>query len=177
MSNPNTYPLPHDLAERLREVFKLPWQPQTLGELFSPSMMGPVSWDIEDLFAEAPTRHEVKMGTRRGYTHCAMDALLLPFSQDQPIELRSQSPPSGTVILVRASKDELEVSHLEAVASFGMAREGTGAMQSLLCPFINLFPSKEEYEEWAAGHQEAWTIALPVRDAFALLREMARQGP
>lgn len=160
--------LPRDLAERLYATLHLPAVPETLAELFSALSARP--WTAEGLISEVPTRHRIRLGPRQAYTYCALDALVLPFLQRMLVELWSESPQSGTVIYVRASPETLEVSHPQAVLSFGLASRGSGPARSVLCPFINLFPSPEEYEAWAATHPEALTIGLSVRDAFDLAR-------
>lgn len=166
--------LPAELARRFRDLRNLDVEPRTLGDLFARGRSQ--APQVEHLFSSEPTRHEVIAGTRRGYTHCAMDAFLLPFLLDEAVDLRSASPQSGIVIEARLSVDGLQISHPDAVMSYGVACEGDGPAQTVACPFINLFPSEAEYELWSSAHPEAMTVAILAQDAFVFAQQRGRGG-
>lgn len=162
--------LPAELARRLRDLWDLEAEPASARDFIS-LRRGRVP-EVENLFSDESTAHEVNAGRRRGHTHCAMDAFLLPFLLRDSVMLRSTSPESGTVIVARISSGGLAISHPGAVMSFGVATEDDGAAQVTM--FINLFPSEAEYERWSAVHPEAITIAVPVQEAFRLARHWSR---
>lgn len=174
--------IPEGLAHRLRQVFHLSKLPQTLDDLAacSEADLGPFTEGIAArLISAAPTRHQVRLGAEIFYTHCVMDAFILPALGGQVAEIRSSDPQTGEQVRVRVTSEgfvEDSAALSEATVSFGVIRQGAGSVYAVVCPFINPFASRANYEKWAQAHPEALTIAIPLEDAAALARAWIGAG-
>lgn len=168
--------LPAELAIRLHAAYDLPRPPTTLGELAAARMRTPTTAPAaERLLSDVPTRHQVRTGGMTRYTHCAMDALLLPLLTGQPATVRTRSPRGETVTL-EITPETVTADAPEAVVSFGLARTDRGDVRQTVCPYLNVFPSRAAYDRWAAATPEAVTIPLTLMQAFALARALAARS-
>lgn len=165
--------VPPELAEHLQAVLGLQSAPATLGEVAEKTpAVGPPP-RAEELYADGPTRHEVRINGHTCYTRCMMDALLVPCLTGETVEVRSESPLGGPVT-ARVGPHTAEAP-AGTVVSFGLARADHAAEPS--CPYLHAFSSREAYQRWVAATPQALTIGLTLADAAAFTRAMARRNP
>jgi hypothetical protein len=163
--------VPEELAKRLQQGFLLNTAPRTLGELANTEFMLGVDCSPDALISGVPTRHEVRFEDERLYTHCVVDTFALPSLRGKVADIRSIDPVTGQEIcfLVTPQGLEREDENLcQAVVSIGAAASEPGSGYTTCCPFINLFSSPANYEEWVGQHPEVLAVVLPLKDAIAM---------
>jgi hypothetical protein len=178
--------LPPEIAKQLQTAFQLPQSPTTLEEWVT--ITSAVAEEIgltvsmDTLCTTERSRHQATIDGDTHHFHCVLDALVVPFlnETDEPIQIRSESPVSETVIEIRVGRDTLTVEPADTVMSFGAATDldapdsdefDLSLAHKRFCPYANAFPTKAEYKEWAA-QTDAVTTAFPIEVGYQLARHV-----
>ncbi len=172
-------PLPKPLARRLSQVLGLKNIPSTLGGLASPGDDSCCMLTPMDLLSSLPTNHRVYFDDERVYTHCVLDALILPTLRGRPAEVVSHDPESRQTVRFRISREGLEQNDgmpVQAVISLGVVADETKPLHEAFCPFVNLFVSRASYERWARSQTGLFTVPIPLHAAVALARAWGPPG-
>lgn len=186
--------IPSALARGTRALVGLDQAPGTLGEL-SALFVSAGTFATGDRFtwgdllvSEGETRHEVRVGGDVYHTYCVLDALVLPFVLQAPVEIRSQPPGSETAVEIVATPERLEATPATAVVSFGVSLDLVESSEGLEtrdesallevthaegCPNINAFPDHAAYEAWERA-AEGVTVVMTLAQAYAMAQDAAR---
>lgn len=186
--------LPEEITEVLRlltGLVDLEETPQTLGEFAHlhgrSSLFVPGELTVEDMLITDDSRHEVRLAEGTVHTYCILDALILPFLEEEPVEITTRPPGSEETIELVASSEGLRGGREEMVVSFGFSRRlqqlasnveerSRGEVLEIVhehgCPKINLFEDEAAYEAWAS-EADAVTMPIGLPQALALARDTA----
>jgi hypothetical protein len=180
--------IPSDLGTRLQVLFCIDRRPENLGEFGDllhehnkkcPSEPGWKAYFREiyegkKVFGHVDyeTHHKVQLSSgRKVYVACALDALVEGFFQ--PIAIESTCFHCGEPIQVRMAQGIVSsVKPLSSVMWLGASREGDGACETYLCPYINLFSSAEHVAEWRDKNPNELGMMLTLEQSL----ELARKG-
>ena len=179
-----TIELPPALGDRVQTVFKFEQRPETFGD-WGAWMTQIYEEDLdrslspEDLCVVDSSNHEARIGDNVYYYQCTLDAFVVGYLVDEPVIVRSVPPTSDTVITVEFIDGEVRADPEGSMMSFGIAEDvepPEGAitpekMYGYICPYGHAFPSRTEYEEWAAT-TGAVTTATELADGLEIAREL-----
>ena len=176
--------LPPALGDRVKTVFRFEQRPETFGD-WGAWMTQTYEADIdrslspEDLCLVDSSNHEAQIGDDVYYYQCTLDAVVVGYFVDESVTVRSVPPTSDTMITVEFTDDGVRADPEDSVMSFGIAEDvepPEGAitpekMYGYICPYSHAFPSRIEYEEWAAT-TDAVTIAQELADGLEIAQEL-----
>lgn len=183
-SNYESKPIPPELGETSRKLLGIDEAPSTLGEWTAAARAvfeGLDAWppSIGMLCSADSSRHTATIDGETRHFHCTLDGLLVPHLSGDAVEMESVCPTTGTEITVEVSETTIETTPEDAVMSFGFSTAtGTpetvhpGIAYQYLCPYVNAFASREDYERWAGDIPNASTVAVPFPEAAAFARDL-----
>lgn len=122
-----------------------------------------------------PTPHRVQLDGREMYTWCALDALFYPILLEQPLQVQSACPVSGTLITLTASPEGVtDMSPATAVVSVIQPMQGDtcSCNRTTFCRQVHFFRSSADAARWHQAHPEA--RILSVGEAYKLGQVLAR---
>ena len=131
-----------------------------------------------------PTTHRFSVGGRGLYTWCAWDALFLPLLLEQPADVASTCPLTGTPVRLAVTPHTVAAAEPDDVwVSFPpLARTSTDDIVGSFCCHVHFFAGRASAERWLAGNEGGHV--LDVHDAYevgaratAKLRPQAGPAP
>jgi hypothetical protein len=134
---------------------------------------------IEDLCTREGGAHSVEIDGETNSFVCVLDPLMIPFLQNAPGTVRSETPEDGAVV-VEVGASGATADPETAVVSLGVSHDvaTSGAVTpetvySEVCPYIHAFQTAAAYERWDRS-VDAATTSVSIRTGVALARELAR---
>lgn len=169
--------LPADVASAFQTSLDADAAPRTLAEWVGLLADLFDDWPpaVADLCHSTDGPHRAQVGDQSFRFACVLDAILLPFLQDEATTITSRVP-AGDELTVHVTKTDV-TGPADAVISFGAASrppedDVTPAhAYGAICPYIHTFPDQDAYEDWAEGVEGA-TIPLSLPDALGLSKAM-----
>lgn len=133
-----------------------------------------VGYEVEDgaivgaALTLRPTPHEFRIRGRQLFTWCGFDALFLPMLLQEPAEVASTCPVSGTPIHLTVEADG-SVSRVDPGSTVAgivgdevMACCSTTGPDSEICTQMPFFADRQAGEQWQATHQDVAIVDLDV---------------
>lgn len=183
--------VPDAIADVLKTLAGIDEAPRTLGgfaELGETDLFSPGEAGVDEMLFTDESRHEVRLPDRTEHTYCFLDALVLAFVEDEPIEIRTRPPAADEPIELVVSSQRLQGAPEGSVVSFGFSSRLTTELSDVEgrsraelldvihrhgCPKINLFEDEQAYGAWARD-ADAVTMPLTLPQAYALARDTVR---
>lgn len=180
--------IPPALGEQLKLIFTLDNAPGTLDEWVEMAVTllreDDVTVDLDALCTADSSWNTARIGETTHHFHCVLDAIVAPFLVDEldEIAIRATSPLTESVVELQVTPDEMISSPEDAVVSIGVGADSTApdadariseVAYERFCPYTNAFPSRAEYDQWAA-ETDAETVAISVGEAYELAHAIDR---
>jgi hypothetical protein len=123
-------------------------------------------------FSGRPTAHRVRFESgHRVYAMCAIDALGIAPTFDEPIEIASRDPLTDEEIQVELEPDGMgSWQPEEAVVVCGTS--GSDESCCSCCPVLNFFASRENAERWLEAQPEVHGQVISMPEAIAVGRSV-----
>ncbi|MFB6299218.1 MAG: organomercurial lyase [Halobacteriales archaeon] len=180
--------IPTRLGEQLQLALGLDDRPAVFGDWVEALAAIADRDDIEmgpsTLCTVDDSPHKATFNGQVQYYQCVQDPIILPFLAEDidTVEIETESPVSGDPIELTVTDTEITAEPDSVVMSFGVAEDVEGPPDDLpspilaysrFCPYGHPFPSRDEYDSWAA-EVDAVTMATSMEDTFELARALGR---
>jgi len=126
-------------------------------------------------FSARSRGHEVTIAGRVVQAMCAIDALGIAAMLDQPIEIRSHDPISGSEIHVHADPDGVTSWQPETAVVLAGSSTCEGPSYCGCCDVLNFFASTENAQRYLRENTEVAGMPIPISDAAAAGRAIFGQ--
>ncbi|MGH3647150.1 MAG: organomercurial lyase [Micromonosporaceae bacterium] len=124
------------------------------------------------------TPHQMTIGDAHVYAWCAMDTMILAIILNQPITVASAAPGTGHPVRLTAHPDgATDPGPAGAVITWPARRaeqvdlDSTSGIWATFCHHSFFFPSREQAQQWATGHDDIEILSLD--EGFAVARDIA----
>lgn len=113
-----------------------------------------------------PTAHHFVVGGRQLFTWCAWDTLFLPALLDEPAEVRSTCPLTGTPVRLRVDAGGIaDAEPAELQVTFPpMATTSTASIVKSFCCHVHFVAGPDAARRWLGDHPDGSVLSL--RDAY-----------
>lgn len=180
--------IPEPLGEQLRLALGLDQRPAVFGDwvdaLAFIAERDDLDVDLDLLCTTEDSPHRATFDGRTEHYQCVLDAVMVPFlaADVDAVDIETRSPIRDEPVELTVTESDLTATPADAVMSFGVAADATEPAADLpspilaygrFCPYGKAFPTREEYEEWAAD-VDALTMAVSMEDTFELARALGR---
>lgn len=126
-------------------------------------------------FSARARGHEVTVEGHSVQAMCAIDALGIAAMLDQPIEIRSHDPISGSEIHVHANPDGVTTWQPETAVVLAGSSSCEGPSYRGCCDVLNFFASTENAQRYLFENTEVSGLPIPISDAAAAGRAIFGQ--
>lgn len=174
-----------ELQQHLTRVLDLDEPPQTFGEAYR-TVIGVFADElgrdltVDDLCTTDRSPHWATVDGETQHYQCVTDGFILGHVVDDPVTVRTESPVTGTELVVEFDSDGAVSVPEGAQLSFGVHQEVSPPdqpvtaeeMYARFCPYSLAFPSREEYDQWAETSPAVVSDVQPLDDALALQADL-----
>jgi hypothetical protein len=119
-------------------------------------------------FSGLPTAHRVRFPDgHEAHAMCVIDALEIAPMFEQPVEIRSRDPLTGTAFQAKFAPDGVATWEPETAVVVAGVLDREGDSCCGCCPVLNFFVSEDSPERWLREHPHVSGQAITVEDAVA----------
>ena len=119
-------------------------------------------------FSGPPTAHRVRFPDgHEAHAMCAIDALGIAPMFQQPVEIRSRDPLTGTAFQAKVAPDGAATWEPDTAVVVAGVLDQVGDACCGCCPVLNFFASEDSAQRWLREHPHVSGQLITVEDAIA----------